>query len=138
MPLSIRALSVLALAGALFAILFTKSSAEPPDAELRQKFEEAATGQFESGGTGDGIADDLLELMRQNPIADRLSTDPWIDEEDSKPESLGRSHGASKKAAVAEQMLRAARLLEKVGENDPDRVALIKKMRSEARQLLTE
>ena len=139
MPLSIRALSVLALAGVLFAILFTKSSAEPPDQELQRAFEKAANGEFEPGGTGNGIADDVLEVMRQRrPIADRLPSDPWLDAEDSAIGSSDRDESVTQKAVVAEQMLRAARLLEKVSERKPDRVTLIKRMRSEARQLLSE
>ncbi len=137
--LSIRALSVLALAGALFALLFTKSSAEPPDPELQQAFERAAIGEFEPTGTGDGIADDVIDIMRQRgSIADRLSTDPWLDEEKPRMASSDDAASISRKASAAEQMLRAARLLEKVGDDEPDRSALIKRMRSEARKLLTE
>lgn len=147
MPLSIRALAVLALAGALFAILFTKSSAEPPEAELKRVFERAANNEFEPGGTGDGILDDVIEVMRQRgSIASRLPADPWMGEERPEAEGLEEETSAipghragqrvTQKAIAAEQMLRAARLLEKVGESEPDRLALIKRMRSEARQLL--
>ncbi len=149
MPLSIRALSLLALAGVLFALLFTKGSAEPPELkgaapELRvpQAFQDAADGKFRPGGTGDPIADDVLQVMAESPIASRLDPDSLLEDVDFSPASdrgpAGDAAAATRKALAAEQMLRAARLLENLGTNELGRVTLIQQMRSEARRLLSE
>ena len=159
MPLSIRALSMLVLAGVLFALLFTRSSAEPPEPAVPDAFREASEGKFRPGGTGDPIADELLKVMSERPIAERLNVEWAAEVHDSAHEisakqdfsgnqdfsgKLGADDKmkfmaqASRRAVAAEQMLRAARLLERLGESDSDRVALIQQIRSEARRLLSE
>lgn len=163
MPLSIRALSVLALAGALFAILFTKSSAEPPfsreltfpeDVTLSEEqavpdgrtnpeglksFQDAVEGKFLPGGTGNPILDDVLQVLKEKrSVVDGFPEDPLLRKSDTDRISDEIDATTSRQAVAAEQMLRAARLLEKVSESDADRLALIKRMRSEARRLLAE
>lgn len=129
---------------------------EPPEPKGLKVFRDAAEGRFSSEGTGDPIRDEVLRAIREKgSIASRLPTDPWDhDGPDADAGAGGRGgnspqsrkippidgsrSNASQKATAAEQILRAARLLEKVGENDPGRVTLIRQMRSEAGRLLRD
>jgi hypothetical protein len=173
-PLSLRTLSVVLLAGFLFAILLTQGSAEPPvleppaseplapeepraaeeaifpadafvpaeprspdarDARTMKAIRDAMNGEFAPGGSGDPILDDVLSgLMGKQSIAGQLGAGLFPEDE-----TLAKTQEAeqiNRKANAAEKILRAARLLEGVGETSSEQSDLIAEMRAEAKRLL--
>ncbi len=101
----------------------------------KQKIRDALDGKSPDGETGDGVLDDILGIIKQRrSILQGSSLDPI----DSDSETTGGPHSVSKMALAAEQILKAARLLENVGRPDQGRADLVKRMRAEAVKLLSE
>lgn len=164
MPLSIRTFAVLCLASILFALLFAQSSAEPPESgnpegQLSERgtsegqishsddretgpfrtLRDAVEGSFSPEGTGDGVLDDMIEVIKQRgSIVDRFPKDPTVVRGAEVPAGVTDGEFAARQVIAAEQLLRAARLLEKVPRLDPQQVALVRQMRSQAGRLLSE
>ena len=106
-----------------------------PVSPAEQQIRDAIEGKSPAGETGDGLLDDVLGVIKQRrSILDGSS----LDFLDSDSETTGGPHSVSGMALAAEQMLKAARLLEKVGTADQDRADLVKRMRAEAVKLLSE
>lgn len=102
-------------------------------------FLDAAEGNFAPGGTGNGIVDDMLGVMQQiGPISSRLPSDALLDAPMSSSRADLVDDDASRRARTAEQLLKAARLLEQLGDKESEQVALIRQMRAEAKRLLAE
>jgi hypothetical protein len=106
-----------------------------PSSPAEQKIRDALEGKSSNGETGDGVLDDVLGIIKQRrSILEGSSLDP-IDIDSETTEKPG---SVSKMALAAEQILKAARLLENVGRPDQDRADLVKRMRAEAVKLLSE
>ncbi len=106
-----------------------------PSSPAEQKIRDALEGDSSAGETGDGVLDDVLGIIKQRrSILEGSSLDPIHNDSETK----GGPHSVSKMALAAEQMLKAARLLENVGTPDQDRADLVKRMRAEAVKLLSE
>ena len=98
--------------------------------------------------TGDGVLDDVLGIIRQRgSLLEGSSLDPTAgaDRQNAPPSGHRATAGPTRNAYVAEQLLKASRLLESVtaGEDaglaaEADRAALVKRMRAEAVKLLSE
>ncbi len=124
---------------------FTIGAGEPPTSAVpttepippaKQQIFDALEGKSPAGETSDGLLDDVLGVIRQRrSILDGSSLDFSIDGD---AETTGGPTSSSSMALAAEQMLKAARLLEKVGASDQDRADLVKRMRAEAVKLLSE
>jgi hypothetical protein len=100
-----------------------------------QKIRDALDGRSPVGETGDGVLDDVLGIIKQRrSILQGSSLDPI----NSDSQTTGGRHSVSKMALAAEQVLKAARLLENVGRPDQGRADLVKRMRAEAVKLLSE
>ncbi len=117
------------------------------DEEARRVFEAASNGEFPDGETGNIVLDDMLKVMRQNgPVSSRLASSRGFDELESPLNVEANAHNkvsrsqkhVSSRAKAAEQLLKAARLLEKQTNQLPSSVSLIDEMRVTARKLLTE
>lgn len=106
-------------------------------------FREASEGKFSSGGTGNVILDDVLQVMRKSgPISSRLSSSQLPSDNQSgipaKPESDGPGKQEKMRLSrTAEQLLKTARLLDQLSIQDPESVTLAKQMRAMAVRLLT-
>lgn len=102
-----------------------------------------------TANTGDMVLDDVLEIIRRRgSVLDGTSLDPANDEAPliinlpREPES-GDVPAASAVYDAAEQLLRSARLLEKLSRTgepsiDEDRAKLVRSMRSQAGRLLIQ
>ena len=117
------------------------------DEEARRVFEAASNGEFPDGETGNIVLDDMLKVMRQTgPVSSRLASSRGFDELESPLNVEANGHNkvsrsekhVSSRAKAAEQLLKAARLLEKQTNQLPSSVSLIDEMRVTARKLLTE
>lgn len=130
----------------------------------QEKIRAALEGEASSGGTGDGVLDDVLGMIRrQGSVLKGSSLDPLDDASleidgalhaDSSTTESQSLDGAqlpasqlqaapsrsalSRAALAAEQMLKSARLLENIGSANQDRAELVNRMRAEAVKLLTE
>lgn len=98
-----------------------------------QKIRQALDGEADDVKAGNGFLDDVLNVIKQRgSILDGssldVSTGPVPDQADR----------ANRKALVAEQLLKSSRLLQSLGDADRDRQILIRHMRREARNLLSE
>jgi hypothetical protein len=108
--------------------------AEPPALPAEAEIRKALEGQPLPATTGDGILDDVLHIIRdQGSILEGSSLDPAVE-----TEAGDREVATSQHARAAEQLLKASRLLEKLGPVDEDRRALVNQMRAEAGKLLRE
>lgn len=117
----------------------------PFDEQALRLFQEASQGETSETATGDWILDDALRMMRQTgPVSSKLAASPGFDRLDSLlPEETEENELKTDACAdelnavkVAEQLLRSARLMQKLSDLTPSEVALIKKMREEAAVLL--
>jgi hypothetical protein len=118
-------------------------SGEPPsnffEEQVKNAFKRAAQGDFEQGGTGIAIADDILKVIEEvGPISARFASEASLEAPVASRAGFVADGGTARRARAAEQMLRAARLLEQLGGKGSDRVALIRQMREEAKRLLSE
>ena len=167
MPLSLRTLAVLFVAGVLFAILRAQSAAEPPPAlpeslpttapeslsetlppalpeslpsvpalpsRAREVIDKIIEGELKPEEAGIPILGDVMEeaVGENGSLASQLGKG-LFPEDEVEPSSQAE---VSRTAAVAEQMLRAARLLEEIGDSSSGRSELIRRMRAEAKKLL--
>lgn len=117
------------------------AKATPPDrlpaqavAPAEQKIRDALEGKSHQA-TGDGVLDDVLGLIKQRRSILKGSS---LDPANSDREATSGPHAESEVAWVAEQMLKAARLLESIGAPDQGRSDLVQRMRDEAGKLLSE
>ncbi|MEC8475260.1 MAG: hypothetical protein VXZ38_11450 [Planctomycetota bacterium] len=117
----------------------------PFDEQALRLFQEASQGEISETATGDWILDDALKMMRQTgPISSKLAASPGFDRldsplsEETEKNELKTEMSTDELDAVkvAEQLLRSARLMQKLSNLTPSEVALIKKMREEASVLL--
>ncbi len=119
------------IASLVFGVL-TVSLADKPDPPEQQQIRQALDGA-ETGDSGNGILDDVLDVIKhQGSILDGSVLDDSELVPEPNPALL------SKHAIVAEQLLRAARLLESLEKPDRQRETLIQGMRGEARKLLSD
>lgn len=114
----------------------------PFDEQALRLFQEASQGEIQEAATGDWILDDALRMMRETgPVSSKLAASSGFDRLDSLlPEEnelkTATSNDELNAVKVAEQLLRSARLMQKLSNLTPSEVALIKKMREEAAVLL--
>ena len=120
---------------------------DPVESQIQSVFEAASNGEFPDGETGNIVLDDMLKVMRQTgPISSRLASSRGFDDLESplevKIQSKSQSDQAEKttsaRARAAEQLLKAARLLEQQADQLPSAVSLVDEMRVTARELLTD
>jgi len=129
-----------------------KRQLTPFDERALLLFQQASAGEFPEGETGDGILDDMLHMMKHTgSISSKLAASRGFEELDSAlvqpvPETEPTSEKThrtkqkslmDKKARSAEQLLKAARFLEKTQEDSANHVRLIQEMRSTAGDLLS-
>ncbi|MFK8110799.1 MAG: hypothetical protein AB8B91_01275 [Rubripirellula sp.] len=112
--------------------------AEPPQSEpstAEQHIRRVLEGDS-AGSAGDMVLDDVLQVIqRRGSILDGSI----LDESPEQPSLSGQAAATvSAKAFAAEQLLKAARLVEKVDAENAKRVQLVSQMRAEARKLLSE
>lgn len=107
---------------------------QPTDVE--QKIRRALGGAGGAGGglpTGDGVLNDVLDLIKQRgSVLDGSSLDERI------PGATGAGPESDRNALVAEQLLKAARLLRSLNDPDERRTTLIRQLRREAEILLSK
>ena len=113
----------------------------------RQVFQEASEGKFPEGETGNFIVDEMLQVMRQSgSISSRLASSRGFadlkspldtDPRNETPITPGDSK-SNRDVKVAEQLLKAARLLEKQPEIGLEEVTLIQQLRAKAGEILVE
>lgn len=108
------------------------SLADKPDPPEQQRIRQALDG-VETDDSGDGILDDVLEVIKQQGS---ILDGSVLDDRESKQEPSAAIE--SKQALVAEQLLKTSRLLQSLGNPNREREALIQGMRSEARKLLSD
>jgi hypothetical protein len=109
-----------------------------PKSQAREKIRQALNGESADGIGGDGILKDVLDVIGQRgSILDGSSLDDRADHDlcEFQP---GKSDMANRNALVAEQLLKASRLLHALGDPNKHRKALIGQMRREAKMLLSE
>lgn len=120
---------------------------DPFETQIQRVFQAAANGEFPDGETGNIVLDDMLKVMRQTgPISSRLASSRGFDDLesplDAKIQARSQSDQAEKtilaRAKAAEQLLKAARLLEQQADQLPSAVSLVDEMRVTARELLTD
>ena len=127
--------SFAALCTCLIAVAQTP---DPPHNRIRQALEGNLPDKGTGDGTGDGVLDDVIDIIKQRgsvldgSVLDGSSLDEGSAGQDK--QTVDRSD----RAAVAEQLLKASRLLERLGEADRSRRLLIKQIRDEAAKLLSE
>ncbi len=129
----------------LFALGFTSillgtvafAPADKPVPAGQDKIRQALDGQ-DPRQTGDGVLDDVLKVIKQRGSVLRGSVLDGSVGNDLETDSAGSDFRAAKNAIVAEQLLRASRLLESLQTPDPTRRRLIGQMRGEAVKLLSE
>lgn len=110
--------------------------------EALRRIRRALQGQANAATTGDPILDDLLEhLSGRKSVLEGSSLDGVSAEPTSATavRSSGRAGAPtrSRAARAAEQLLKAARILESLGPADASRTKLVTRMRNEAVQLLS-
>ncbi|MCH1496205.1 MAG: hypothetical protein L7U72_13330, partial [Rubripirellula sp.] len=120
---------------------------DPFETQIQRVFQAAANGEFPDGETGNIVLDDMLKVMRQTgSISSRLASSRGFDDLesplDAKIQARSQSDQAEKtilaRAKAAEQLLKAARLLEQQADQLPSAVSLVDEMRVTARELLTD
>ena len=121
------------------------TSSDPPSNHIRrvqpenqdsieQAIRQALEGEPLTRASGDGVLDDVLEVIRsRGSILDGTTLDPVASRNDN-PTSLSR---ISARARASEQLLKAARLLESIGHTNPRQAELVGEMRAEAARLLS-
>jgi hypothetical protein len=133
------ALSFSTMLFALMASLFTctdviaqlpgRDSRPGPKEKIRDVLEGA-----QPAPTGDGVLEDILGVIQnQGSILDGS----MLDENAIQPMSSHRSRSITRRAQVAEQLLRAARMLEAIT-SDESSANLVQSMRQQAAKLLVE
>lgn len=122
------------------------SEPEPVNEHMLSLFQAASEGEFPEGETGDFILDDILAVMRQNgSISTKLASSPGFDELESPlakplpspPIREDTPLNESRNAKTAEQLLKAARLLEKNSPQSLANLSLIQEMRNTAHEMLS-
>ena len=113
----------------------------------RQVFQEASEGKFPEGETGNFIVDEMLQVMRQSgSISSRLASSRGFADLQSPLDTDPRNETpitpdeskSNRDVKVAEQLLKAARLLEKQPEIGLEEVTLIQQLRAKAGEILVE
>ena len=106
--------------------------ADKPAPPEQDKIRQALEGKTPDNGSGDGVLDDVLNVIKQRgSVLDGSSLDVTTD-------AITQPADETKKAHVAEQLLKSARMLEAIGDSGRQRSLLIRQIRSEARKLLSE
>ena len=121
----------------------TPSATEQPPAlpaessPTTQKIQQALRG--ESVETGDGILDDMLDVLKKRgSILDGSSLDSELaGDTESAQTSVAAGSSKAKQARVCESLLKSARLMEKLGKLSAEQRDLVAQMRQQAGQLLT-
>ena len=104
--------------------MLAMATAQVPISPAEKQIRDALDGEAGGGHSGDGVLDDILEIIQQRgSILDGSSLDPTAGEAKS-----SQGNEVSQNAYAAEQLLRAARLLEGLGEVDRKRAELVAKM----------
>ena len=118
--------------------LWQTSLADKPNGTAEDRIRRALQGEHqanaaEDGAAEDGVLEDVLDVIRQHgSILDGTAFDNRQEVKHTKLSTRSR------RAAVAEQLLKSSRLLESLGNPDEDRLKLIERMRGEAVTLLSE
>jgi hypothetical protein len=119
----------------------TRPSADNPNSRATDQIQKALRGK--SVETGDGILDDMLEVLQQRgSILDGSSLDEGLNELTPAVDSSHSGNATSQttdanNARVAESLLKSARLLEKLGKLNGNQRSLVAQMRRVAVDLLT-
>lgn len=114
-------------------------SASSPSSAVEQRIRDALDDELpriatRRGGVRDIVMEDVRDMIERNgSILDGSSLDPKLAAAEGR-----RPAGESNQAQVAEQLLKASRLLERVGSRDKDRADLVQRMRAEAVKLLSQ
>ena len=104
-----------------------------PSTEAQQKIRKALEGESDDTNSGNGVLNDVLDVIKQRGS---ILAGSSLDDRATPPRHTEDS--ASRKALVAEQLLKASRLLRSLGDPDKNRSTLIDQMRREAKKLLSE
>ena len=116
----------------LLGVVMTTADDKPTD-PAAQKIRQALEGDESVKPTGDGVLDDVIQIIkRQGSVLDGSSLD------EDQPSKRVVADPVDRRALVAEQLLKSARMLSVLEQPDDDRRKLIRRMRSEAASLLTE
>ena len=124
-----------------------RSQRDQTEDVARQVFQEASEGKFPEGETGNFILDEMLQVMRQSgSISSRLASSRGFADLESPLDADPRNETSiipddsksNRDFKVAEQLLKAARLLEKQPEIGLEEVTLIKQLRTKAGKILAE
>ena len=120
------------------------SQRDPFDDRALQLFQAASEGDFREGETGDFILDDILHVMRKSgSISTKLKSSDGFSELESPLSNSSPTIAKdgddiprmTQRIKAAEQLLKAARLLEK--SSSVSDASLVREMRSTAQRLLT-
>ena len=87
--------------------------------------------------SGDAMLDDVLNVLKQRgSILDGSALSESIDSSPDTSPKHAKADRQNKRARAAESLLKASRLLQQLGQNDPKQTALIQQMRLESIRLL--
>jgi hypothetical protein len=127
---SLRVIVAFSIAAFCFGLL---AIADKPDSSPQNRIRQALEGKTPDNSSGDGVLDDVIGVInQQGSILDGSSLD------DRPIPDLDRTSSETSRAIAAEQLLKASRLLEKLGRSDKSRRVLVKQMRGEAAKLVSE
>lgn len=111
---------------------------EPP-AHILRIFDGTIDGELpELEPTGDLIADELQRVRHERSVLNDFPSEHELGLAPVPGGDVGPEKLASRSARAAEQLLKAARLLENLGSADSDRAELVERMRVEAGKVLAE
>ena len=114
-------------------VVVSSAAQDKPSDQAADKIRQALESNAKVEPTGDGVLDDVLKVIkRQGSIIDGSILDDSADPESAVPVKTNQN------ALVAEQLLKASRMLERLERTSTKRKDLIKRMRAEAANLLTE
>ncbi len=119
---------------ALLVLVAFDTTADEPASPAEEKIRAALDGDLPRLGSGDAVLEDVIGIIKQRgSVLDGSSLDP-----DAVATAESTTETNSARAHVAEQLLKASRMLEQVRGPGDRRAELIGQMRDEARQLLSE
>ena len=112
------------------------------DTDAARVIQNAIDGKPLGGPVNDGLLSDVIQVIRKSSRINTSSLDPDLLREDGtllEPESNTESNAKrATRVRAAEQLLKASRLLERAGKDQPERMDLVNRMRAEAVSLLSE
>jgi len=123
--------TILTAIGTLGCIVLPTLLADKPDPPAQNRIRQALDGKDTAAPTDDGVLDDVLQVIRQRGS---ILDGSVLDDRQERPAAAARD----RQALVAEQLLKASRLLQSLEQPDQSRSELIRDMRAEAGKLLSD